>query len=228
MIKKYSTLPFLILTGMLSGSSANNWMECEPLRERECESESGCTWVYFHGRGGECFDVSHLPFVLRRNKQTPSVKGEALLRLEAAADDPNYDHHDDAHVPYYLERPNSNNPDNVHTHSEFESESGSGSTRTNLRGWKAGSGTGTGTGAGVGVYLQTEVTSKHGKRCRLPLPKCGDNSRCMERTEGKPICVDNNRCIPAGVLTGTGNRFRCCNGYSDGYVRGYIPAVVCL
>ena len=221
MIKKYSTLPFLILTGMLSGSSANNWTECEPLRQKECESESGCTWVYFHGRGGECFDVSHLPFVLRRNKQTPSVEGEALLSLEAAADDPNYNHHGDTPVRYYEhELPNANDLVNIHTHSE--SESGSGSTRTNLRGWKAG------TGAGVGVYLQTEVTSKHGKRCRLPLPKCGNNSRCMERTEGKPICVDNNRCIPARVLTGTGDRFRCCNGYREGYVRGYIPAVVCL
>ena len=76
------------VTGMLSGSSAKKWRDCEPLREKDCVKESGCVWVYSHRNGGECWE-------------TRSARGEALLRLEAAADDPNYDHHSDAPVPYY-------------------------------------------------------------------------------------------------------------------------------
>ncbi len=91
---------------MLSRSSAN-WRECERIRKQtDCESESGCIWAHNIERG-TCFEKR-------------SAEGEALLSLEAAADDPNFHH----------QLPNAKDSANIHVHSG----SSSGSTRPNLRG----------------------------------------------------------------------------------------------
>jgi hypothetical protein len=77
---------------------------------------------------------------------------------------------------------------------------------------------GTAEEAGSGVYLQASSSSgssSHGRRCMLPFPTaCGRNSRCMPRTGSRrAICVDNNKCIPSGVvITGSVRPGRCCNG----------------
>ncbi len=77
MMIKNTTLSFLVLTGMLGGSSA---ISCRGLSSQRCESEPRCVFI-----GGNCF--------LHPNLTGPAAEGEALLSLEAAADDPNYDHH---------------------------------------------------------------------------------------------------------------------------------------
>ena len=90
---------------------------CETLSPSDCENSSVC--LFF----GSC---SGTPW----NPRT-AAEGEALLSLEAAANDPNYDYEYDydpyGDAPDAL--PNANDSVNIHTHS------GSGSTRTNLRGW---------------------------------------------------------------------------------------------
>ena len=175
------------VTGMLSGSSVKKWRDCEPLREKECVKESGCVWMYSHRNGGECLE-------------TRSAKGEALLNLEAAFDD--------APAPYYqhYERTNLRGWTNQDQEREFE-EASDLVLESDVTAEEAGS----------GVYLRASSgsgSSRHGRRCRPPFPNCGNNSRCMPRTGGRnPICVDNNKCIPSGVvITGSVRPGRCCNG----------------
>ena len=141
---KNANLSLLVLTGMLSGSSANS---CSMLSsQRDCERVRGCHYHY----SGMCTpnDPTVLLFpscsVLSQSDcensrfchydydgfcdGTPwtgtAAEGEALLSLEAAADDPNYDDYEyDAYGDTPDALPNAND------------YSGSGSTRTNLRGW---------------------------------------------------------------------------------------------
>ena len=95
-------------------------------------------------------------------------------------------------------------------------------------------------GSETGVYLQASSgsSSQHEKRCRFPFPTaCGRYYQCMKRTEGRrPICVDNNKCIPEGVKMPymteiTENRSlakarRYCNGYR--LIKHTIPYYECL
>ena len=170
------------VTVMLSGSSAKKWTDCEPLGQKECVKESGCVWVYSHRNGGECYE-------------TRSPKGEALLSLEAAFDDPNYQHYERTNLRGWNQE------------REFEEEASDLLLESDVTAEKAGS----------GVYLRASSgsrSSRHGRRCRLPAPNCGRNYQCMTRTEGRrPICVDNNKCIPEGVIiTRQRDESRCCNG----------------
>ena len=61
-----------------------------------------------------------------------------------------------------------------------------------------------GAGSGVGAYLQTQVASKHGERCKFPFPACGKGARCYRRQKPNgdmlnPICVDDDKCAPSYV-----------------------------
>ena len=72
--------------------------------------------------------------------------------------------------------------------------------------------------AETGVYLQASSgSSRHGERCRFPAPNCGKYYQCMTRYGRRPICVDNNKCIPARVVLtrqwDESRARRCCNGY---------------
>lgn len=71
--------------------------------------------------------------------------------------------------------------------------------------------------SGVGAYLQTQIASRHGERCRFPAPKCGSGSTCRDRYgDLKPICVDDDKCVPDYTFVspqGVGN-FRCCSRYA--------------
>ena len=118
MMIKNTSLSFLVLTGMLSGSSANN---CSGLRPIDCENTRGCvipTFSVFNQnrfRFGECVPSSCSVLLSQRDCDRikgcdwvePSTcdgiplgvrdfaEGEALLSLEAAADDlpiPDYDY----------------------------------------------------------------------------------------------------------------------------------------
>ena len=143
---KNATLSLLILSGMLGGSSAN---KCRGLGLTDCENTRGCqvsplVLQFQLFRFGECVPTSCS--VLLNQRDCDSVKGcdwfipatcdgiplgfqdfaeeEALLSLEAAADDPNDDDYD--YDPY------GDAPDALSNTNDY---SGSGSTRTNLRGW---------------------------------------------------------------------------------------------
>lgn len=81
-----------------------------------------------------------------------------------------------------------------------------------------------GAGGGVGAYLQTQVASKHGERCKFPFPACGKGARCYRRQKpnGKrlnPICVDDDKCAPSYVYWYAQGppeleQNRCCSGES--------------
>lgn len=61
-----------------------------------------------------------------------------------------------------------------------------------------------GAGSGVGAYLQSQVASKHGERCKFPFPACGRGATCYRRQKPDgnmltPICVDDDKCAPSYV-----------------------------
>jgi hypothetical protein len=125
---------------MLGGSSANS---CSILRgQRDCESVLGCIYIGHclntigHGHGCEvlsqsdCESERNFPFCIYSGScwGTPwtrtAAEGEALLSLEAAADDPNYDYDYD-YDPYGA-------PDALPNANDSAETNGA---RTNLRGW---------------------------------------------------------------------------------------------